>query len=283
MTALHSFFDCSVPRAVASALLVHTLPARSQPLAVLKSYARKHRAARKTQVNWSANTDMLKAIIFDCDGVIADTEQIHMAAFQRVLSEEGIELNKEEYFRRYLAFDDRGCFETVFADRGISLTRDQLNELIHRKAEYVEPAMKASLKILPGAAEFIRLAAERYPLAVASGALRHEIELVLKYGGLSDCFRLIVAAEDVARSKPNPDPFIKARELLGASTGDRIEPRECLVIEDSIHGVRAARLAGMRCLAVTTSYPPEKLSEADRVVDTLAGLLLEDVESLFDC
>jgi HAD superfamily hydrolase (TIGR01509 family) len=224
---------------------------------------------------------MLKAIIFDCDGVIADTEPIHMAAFGRVLAEEGITLTDEEYFRRYLALDDRGCFETAFAERGDSLTRDQLNELIRRKAEYVEPVMKTNLQILPGAAELIHRAAQRYPLAVASGALRHEIELVLKYGGLSDCFLLIVSAEDVQRSKPHPDPFIKACELLNASTGDGIQPRECLVIEDSIHGIRAARLAGMRCLAVANSYPTEKLFEAERVVDTLAGFSLEDLESLF--
>src|SRR4030095_3348507 len=210
---------------------------------------------------------MLKAIIFDCDGVIADTEPIHMAAFGRVLAEEGITLTEEDSFEPYLALDDRGCFTLALAGRGGTLTQEQLRDLIKRKADYVEPVMRTELKILPGAAEFIHLASGVYPLAVASGALRAEIELILKYGELRDCFRTIVSAEDVERSKPHPDPFLKARELLTAVTGDHIKPAECLVIEDSIHGIRAARKANMRCLAVSNSYPKEKLIEADRIVD----------------
>ena len=225
---------------------------------------------------------MLKAIIFDCDGVIADTEPIHFAGFGRALAEEGITLTQEDYFDHYLALDDRGCFTRALAARGASLTPDLITEMIKLKAGYVEEAMQANLKLLPGAPELIRRAAGRYPLAVASGALRAEIELILTYGELRDCFREIVSAEDVARSKPYPDPFIRALELLNLSIVDRIEPRECLVIEDSIHGVRAAHRAAMRCLAVTNSYPREKLSEAERVVDSLAGLSLQDLESLFD-
>jgi len=225
---------------------------------------------------------MLKAIIFDCDGVIADTEPIHMAAFGRVLAEERITLTEEDYFAHYLALDDRGCFTEALARAGRSLTQQQLSELIRRKAEYVEPAMQADLRILPGAAEFIHRASEVYPLAVASGALRAEIDLVLKYGDLRDHFRVIVSAEDVARSKPHPDPFLKARQLLNAITGHHIEAAECLVIEDSIHGIRAAHQAAMRCLAVSNSYPREKLAEADHIVDSLAGLSLRDVETLFN-
>jgi HAD superfamily hydrolase (TIGR01509 family) len=225
---------------------------------------------------------MLKAIIFDCDGVIADTEPIHMGAFGRVLAEEGIELTEEDYFAHYLAFDDRGCFNRAFGERGAELSPDQLKALITRKAGYVTLAMQSSLQLLPGAAEFIRLAADRYPLAIASGALRAEIETVVNYGGLAECFRAIVSAEDVPRSKPFPDPFIKALELLNLSTTDRIEPRECLVIEDSVHGVRAANQAAMRCLAVTNSYPREKLFEAQLIVDSLLGLSLKHVESLFE-
>ncbi len=224
---------------------------------------------------------MLKAIIFDCDGVIADTEPIHMSAFQRVLSEEGITLREEDYFARYLALDDRGCFRKAFAGRGDSLTDEALNEAVARKSAYVGPAMEADLKLLPGAAEFIELAARSYPLAVASGALRHEIELVLKFGGLRDCFRAIVSAEDVERSKPHPDPFIKACHLLNAFSDTPIEPADCLVIEDSIHGIRAAHEAAMRCLAITNSYPADRLAEADLIVDSLATLSLRDVESLF--
>lgn len=224
---------------------------------------------------------MLKAIIFDCDGVIADTEPIHMAAFGRVLAEEGISLTRDDYFAHYLALDDRGCFTRAFSGEGRSLTPDYLEDVIRRKAEYVEAVMQTDLQLLPGAAEFIQRAAATYPIALASGALRAEIETVLNHGGLSHCFRAIVSAEDVQRSKPYPDPFIKALELLNVTSTYPIEPRECLVIEDSIHGIRAAHQAAMRCLAVSNSYPKDKLSEAELIVDTLAGLSLKDAESLF--
>jgi beta-phosphoglucomutase len=223
---------------------------------------------------------MLRAIIFDCDGVIADTEPIHMATFQRVLIEEGITLSEDNYFREYLGLDDRACFTKAFAMLAVSLTVYRLNELIKRKAYFVEAAMRSSLKLLPGAAEFIQTAVECYPLAVASGALRSEIELVLKCGGLRDCFQVIVSSEDVSRSKPDPAPFIKALELLNLSDGDPIQPRECLVIEDSIHGIEAAHRAAMPCLAVANSYPRHKLSHAAKVIDSLAQFHLEDAEDL---
>jgi len=219
---------------------------------------------------------MLRAIIFDCDGVIADTEPLHFAALQRVLAEEGFTLTEEDYYRRYLAFDDRGCFQKAFSN----LTTERLTELIDRKASYIEPAMRTHLRIFPGVADFIRRAADKYPLAVASGALKREIELVLDFGGVRDCFLTIVSAEDVMRGKPNPEAFLKAREIINAHATARISPQECLVIEDSLHGVEAARLAGMPVLAVTNSYPKDQLSKADMVVESLDGLSLDSLQAL---
>jgi len=224
---------------------------------------------------------MLKAIIFDCDGVIADTEPLHLAAFQKVLDEESIALTEDEYFSRYLALDDRGCFTMAYADRGKSLAEEKLDELVRRKADYIEPVMQNHLRIFPGVTEFIRQAAGKYSLAVASGALRQEVELILEHGRVRDCFPVVVSAEDVSRSKPHPDPFIKAIELVNAGRAERIMPRECLVIEDSIHGVEAAHRAGMSCLAVTNTYGEEQLPEAERVVESLEGLRLEELEKLF--
>ncbi|HWP43222.1 MAG TPA: HAD family phosphatase [Blastocatellia bacterium] len=224
---------------------------------------------------------MLRAIIFDCDGVIADTEPIHMAAFQKALLEEGIEISEEEYYSRYLAYDDRGCFTKVFADRNRQLDEQRLVELVRRKAQYVGPAMRTHMRIFPGVADFIGRAAASYPLAIASGALRHEIEMVLECGGVRHYFDAVISAEDVERSKPHPDPFLKALSAIAASRREEIAAAECLVIEDSVHGVRAARLAGMVCLAVTNSYDEAQLAEADRVVSSLEGLTLKEVEELF--
>jgi HAD superfamily hydrolase (TIGR01509 family) len=225
---------------------------------------------------------MLRAIIFDCDGVIADTEPLHFATFQKVLAEEGIHLTEKDYFERYLALDDRGCFTQAHADRSRELSPDKLSELIRRKAACVEAVMRERLRLFPGVARFIREASLRYPLAIASGALRHEIELILRHGGVKDYFQAVVSAEDVTRGKPDPEPFLKALSLINSARRESIEPRHCLVIEDSIHGVRAAHEAGMLCLAVTNSYHTDALSQAERVVESLEGLALSEIESLFE-
>jgi HAD superfamily hydrolase (TIGR01509 family) len=224
---------------------------------------------------------MLRAIIFDCDGVIADTEPLHFAALQTVLAEEGIDLGKELYYKEYLALDDRGCFTKAFAGHGKPLTAEKLGELIDRKAAAVEPVMAAHLRLFPGAADLIQRASQRFLLAVASGALRREVELILRTAGVIDRFKTIVGAEDVSRSKPHPEPFLEALARINTGSQDRIQPRESLVVEDSIHGVHAAHAAGMRCVAVTNSYPSELLAEAELVVATLQDLPLDRLESLF--
>ena len=225
---------------------------------------------------------MLKAIIFDCDGVIADSEPLHFAALQRVLAEEGIALTEETYYRDYLAFDDRGCFSKAFHDHGQPLTDDKLRELIARKAAQLEPVMRTHLRIFPGVAEFIRNASAKYPLAVASGALRHEIDLILQHAGVRECFAMVVSAEDVMRGKPDPEAFKKAYAALSALNTNGIATHECLVIEDSLHGVEAGKLAGMPVLAVTNSYPRERLQAADVVIDSFADLTLGDIERLME-
>jgi len=223
---------------------------------------------------------MLKAIIFDCDGVIADSEPLHLAALQRALSEEGITLTEETYYREYLALDDRGCFTKAFNDHGKELTAEKLRELIERKAARLEPVMREHLRIFPGVAEFIRAAAARYPMAVASGALRHEINLILEFAGVRDCFAAVVSAEDVTRGKPDPEAFRKAHAALSAPQAGDIAAAECLVIEDSLHGVEAGKRAGMAVLAVTNSYPRQRLQAADLVIDSFDELALSDLERL---
>jgi HAD superfamily hydrolase (TIGR01509 family) len=223
---------------------------------------------------------MLKALIFDCDGVIADSEPLHLAALQRALSEEGITLTEETYYREYLALDDRGCFTKAFNDDGKALTAEKLRELIERKAARLEPVMREHLRIFPGVAEFIRTAAACYPMAVASGALRHEINLILEFAGVRDCFAVVVSAEDVTRGKPDPEAFRKAHAALSASQAGGIAAAECLVIEDSLHGVEAGKRAGMAVLAVTNSYSRQRLQAADLVIDSFDELALSDLERL---
>jgi len=218
--------------------------------------------------------------------VIADDEPLHLELFQRVLGEEGLPLSEQDYYgKNYLGMDDRGCFGAVLKIHGRPVTGGTLQRLIDRKAHYYQQAIQSRMILFPGAADFVRLAAQRYPLAIASGALRHEIMMILGHAGIKQYFEAIVSAEDVREGKPSPEGFIKAMERLNhppTRSAQPILPGECLVIEDSPFGIAAARSAGMKCLAITNSYPAERLGEAHLVIRTLEGLELEVVETLFN-
>ena len=223
----------------------------------------------------------MDALIFDFDGVIVDSEPVHLLGFQRVLAGEGIELTVEEYYSRYLGYDDRDCFRAVAEDRGISFSRQKIIELTADKSRIVQQELKRGIKPLPGAVELVRSAKKAdVPLAVCSGALREEIMLACGSVGLDGCFDVIVAAQDVGRGKPDPQGYLLALRMLGEIKGRRIIARRSLVVEDSPAGIEAGKAAGMKVLAVTNSYPSVQLSSADRVVETLAGLSLENLYSI---
>lgn len=239
------------------------------------------RASLRT-IREGSRITMFRAIIFDFDGVIVDTERFHFDALRRILEDEQIPLSWEEYTQTYLAMDDKNCLRTAFAQHGRSLTSDVESELIERKATYFFSTMPNAVALFPGVERLIRQTAERYPLAIASGALREEIEFLLGKVGLREFFPVVVAAQDVAMGKPHPEAYITALARLNRLVSSRpIRPSECLVVEDSRHGVAAARAAGMRCLAVTNSYPPEQLTDAQVVVESLAQLELGQIEDLF--
>jgi len=224
---------------------------------------------------------MLKAIIFDFNGVIVDDEPLHLELFRRVLGEEGVTLTDEDYHAKYLGYDDRGCFTAALRDAGSeqkALDRDFVTGLISRKEIYYHEAIGDRLMLFPGVVELVEKLAKTYPMIVVSGALRSEIEVVLQRGGIRGCFRGIIAAEDVTACKPNPEGYLKALATLNSHGGLQINPDECLVIEDSVAGVQAAKRAGMMCLAVTNSYSAEKLKQADWIVTTLVDC---DPEGLF--
>jgi HAD superfamily hydrolase (TIGR01509 family) len=227
---------------------------------------------------------VLKALIFDCDGVIADNEPLHLAMFQRVLAEDGLTLTAKDYYDTYLGMDDKGCFGTFLARHDRPADAHRIAELIERKARYFNDALARELRLFPGVVALVTAAKGRYPLAVASGALRHEIDLILAAGGLQSAFSAIVSAEDVTAGKPDPEGFRLALARINAARPGTapIGPRECVVIEDSIAGVEAARAAQMRCLAVTNSYAEVELRNADRVVAGLDQIGLADLEALCD-
>ena len=223
---------------------------------------------------------MLQAVIFDFNGIIVNDEPIHFLLFQRVLEEEGINLTEEAYYARYLGFDDRGAFSASFRENQRPLDEAQLCELVARKAAYYKDAIRDHVQFFPGVARLITALAETLPLAVASGALRHEIEMILDSAGLRQPFRAIISSEDVVRGKPEPDIFLKALQILNEQSKEPLHAANCVVIEDSKEGLRGALRAGMKCLAVTNSHPAELLGDAHAVVESLEGVTLEFLQNL---
>jgi beta-phosphoglucomutase len=215
---------------------------------------------------------VLRAILFDFDGVVVDSEPLHWAALNEVLVLHGVTpVSKDYYFQNMLGLDDRGLFRDSFALAGIPLPAEMVAVLVAQKSQRLLALVGRHDILLAGAAEFIRAASGQYLLAVCSGALRREIEAILEAAGLRERFSVIVAADDVQRGKPDPEGYLLTRRQLQAK--HRLAPplaaAECLVIEDSRPGIEAAKRAGMTCVAVTTSVGREMLISADAVVATL--------------
>ncbi len=169
-------------------------------------------------------TSPLQAIIFDFDGVIADSEPLHLRAFQQALAEEGIALDRAEYFSRYLGYDDVGMFAALARDRALAMSDRHITELVARKGKKLQTMLNGGEVLFPGAAGFIRAAAAAVPIAIASGALRHEIVEIIEGAGLDDLFTTIVASGDTPESKPSPAPYLLAFKQLQQASGCNLDP-----------------------------------------------------------
>ena len=213
---------------------------------------------------------LLRAIIFDFDGIIVNSEPLILKLVQQMAELEGWNLSDEEYYQDYLALDDRGVVELLFQRHGLSLDKRRRDELIAWKERAYWEAIQEGLPVFPDAAEFIRKVAVRYPLAIASGSLRSEIGHLLKKIALRGAFQVVVSAEDTARSKPDPEIYMKALDRLRAqafSSGPSLRASECLAIEDAAAGIDAAHAAGMKCMALAHSLPRENLKHAEWIFD----------------
>ena len=209
---------------------------------------------------------MTAGIIFDFNGVIIDDEPQHCDALIATLAEYGHALDRETYTREYLGFDDRECFRYSFGRLGRPVDDASLQEAIERKNLRYEHAIRGEMRLVPGAAEFIESAAlDGFQLAFVSGALRREIELVLQLTRLRPHFAEIIAAEDVSACKPDPEGYNVARAALA------VAPPRCMVIEDSLPGLAAARAAGLRCVMLSTSHGEDACAGADLVWPDFSG------------
>jgi beta-phosphoglucomutase len=223
---------------------------------------------------------LLKAIVFDFDGVIANSEPLHLRAFQDVLAQHGITLSHSDYYAHYLGYDDVGVFRLIGASQGAAWTPQQIGALVARKAARMDTLEQDVSILFPGAADAIRRAAAVVPIAIASGALGVEIRRVLDRALLTGLFTTIVSADDTPASKPAPDPYLRAVALLSAARNEPVAPADCVAIEDSVWGLESARAAGLRTIGVAHTYPAEALGTADLVIRSIGELSLDSLAAL---
>jgi beta-phosphoglucomutase len=225
---------------------------------------------------------LLSAVVFDFDGVIADSEPLHFEGFRRVLARQGVALARSDYYAKYLGYDDAGAFRAVLADHGQRFDDGLIASLVAAKVALFPDVLAGQPVIYDGAAACIDRLGARVPLAIASGAALDDIEAVLRGTSLRERFRTVVAAEHTPRSKPHPDPYRRALEILreqGVLPMDT-PARHVVAIEDSVWGLQSARDAGLRTVAVTTSYRAEDLGVADLIVPSLDAVTVEVLDAL---
>ncbi|SNB45569.1 HAD family phosphatase [Geobacter sp. DSM 9736] len=224
---------------------------------------------------------MLAAVIFDFDGIIVDTEPIHYRAFQEVLVPLGLGYPWTDYLDRYIGFDDRDAFREAFRARGESLSEDHLYQLIGEKARAFNRVISSGVEPYPGVVELILSLVETVPVALCSGALRSDIAPILQQLKLTNAFGVIVTADDVPTSKPDPASYrLALQRLISRFPDSSISAESSIAIEDTPAGIASARGAGLQVLGVTNSYPADKLSGACKVVETLAGIDYPELNSL---
>ena len=228
---------------------------------------------------------MLRAIFFDFNGVIVDDEFLHCSLFQKTLAGQNIHLSKEDYYQKYLGYDDHDAFGTVLKDHGKKAEESFLNQLLQEKAQYYLDEAKQQDLFVKGSLDFVKRVSEKYFLGIVSGALKNEIDIWLDRGKVRSLFQVIVGAEDVKHGKPNPEGYLKALDGVNrdcVSSSEILLPQECLVIEDSIWGIEAAHDAAMKCLALATSYKPHELQVADWVANSFSEINLSSILPTFE-
>ena len=214
----------------------------------------------------------LEAVIWDMDGVIADTAPYHFKAWQTVFPKRGAKFTEADFKHHFGQRND-----TIVRDTISGLSDEEVYAITEEKEAAFRREVAQNIKALPGAIELIRSLNEQgVKMAIASSATIENIELITQGLRVKNYFQAIVWGREVAEGKPSPQGFLLAARRLA------VEPRDCLVIEDAVAGVAAARRAGMKCLAVTNNHPRASLSEADLVVDTLEAVGMADLAALFN-
>ena len=213
-------------------------------------------------------------MVFDFDGVLADTEGLHLRTFQDVFSDRGWMLDRAAYYDRYLGYDDHDLVSAFANDQRLDVTGDEIGAIVRDKTERFAKYLASDAVLYPTARAAVARLASHYSLAIASGSLNGEITAILTHAGLAASFRAIVGADDVSRRKPAPDPYVEAVARLG------VAPAAAVAIEDSRWGLASAHAAGLRTIGITTSYAAPELSPADAIVSSLDEITPELIDRL---
>jgi beta-phosphoglucomutase len=208
---------------------------------------------------------MTSAIIFDFNGTLSDDEPIMCEIFMQLFAEHGKPLSAQEYFDRLAGLSDPEIVRTWLGE-----DHPDVDEVIAERVNRYRSAVGDGSSIHEHVREAVRFAAERVPLAICSGAARAEIEPVVEAAGLAECFRAIVTSDDVVRGKPDPEGYLNTLRLLD-------DPNDALVFEDTEAGIASARAAGLRVIAKLGTLDPQRLRDADELVDRI------DVELMRRC
>ena len=213
-----------------------------------------------------------KAVIWDMDGVIADTARSHFLSWQFAFSKRNIPFTEEDFKHHFGQRND-----TIIRDvAGSAIPDQELQAIAQDKEEYFRTNLGRNLKPFPGVINLLATLKENQILsAVASSAPLENIRLILTTLNISEYFQAIVHGQEVEQGKPSPQIFLLAAKKLGT------KPANCIVIEDSIAGVMAAKNAGMHCIAVTNTHPAYRLAQADLVVDSLEKVDMVTLNRLF--
>ena len=222
---------------------------------------------------------MLEAVVFDFDGVLVDSEPLHYQAFVLIGRSLGIEMTFEQYVAEYIGFDDRDAFRVMLETAGQDASPARVAELCAAKQPAFDTITQAAAQSggigLPGAVELVdAVKASGLKMAIASGATRADIDLMLGLLDRRDVFEIIVTADDVERSKPDPASYSLAVEKLG------VEPGHCVAIEDTLAGLMSAAAAGLRTVGVATTHPADTLA-ADNVVEGMQQLSVDQLRAWF--
>jgi HAD superfamily hydrolase (TIGR01509 family) len=230
---------------------------------------------------------MIKAILFDFNGVIIDDEPIQLKAYQEVLKDHDISLTEEDYYSS-LGMDDLRFVAAAFGRAGKPLPDLVLEDVIQKKSAVHRSLIEDELPLFPGVVTFVKASAREFPLGLVSMARRTEIDYVLERAGLRQSFKVIVSADDVKACKPDPAAynlaFLAIDQSRRESSGLSISPNECLVIEDAPPGIEAGRKAGMRTLGVTNTVSEDALRKAgaEVVTQSLSDWTTDAVRHVFD-